>query len=53
MDKIVNAGIRITRKCNMNCPYCNIVSRETEDLSLEKWMETFGHVYKTLILFDK
>lgn len=39
MDKIVNAGIRITRKCNMNCPYCNIVSRETEDLSLDKWIE--------------
>ena len=36
---ILNAGIRITRKCNMKCSYCNIQSIVKEDLSLEKWME--------------
>lgn len=39
MDKIVNAGIRITRKCNMNCPYCNITYRSAEELSFEQWRE--------------
>ena len=25
-NKIVNAGIRLTRQCNMKCMYCNIQS---------------------------
>ena len=41
-DFIVNAGIRITRKCNMKCMYCNIQNTEREDLSLEEWQEALN-----------
>ena len=34
---IVNAGIRITRKCNMKCMYCNIQNTDRKDLTLDEW----------------
>ena len=36
-DRIVNAGIRITRNCNMKCNYCNIQYNEKDELSLDEW----------------
>ena len=36
-NKIVNAGIRITRRCNMKCMYCNIQNTVRNDLSLDDW----------------
>jgi len=38
-NEIINVGIRITRKCNMKCMYCNIQSVEREDLTLDEWKE--------------
>lgn len=36
-NKIVNAGIRLTRQCNMKCIYCNINSAIRKDLTLDEW----------------
>ena len=36
-NKVVNVGIRLTRKCNMKCTYCNIQSIEREELTLDEW----------------
>ena len=36
-NKIVNAGIRLTRQCNMKCMYCNIQNTIRKDLTLNKW----------------
>lgn len=36
-NKIVNAGIRLTRQCNMKCMYCNIQSTVRKDLTLNEW----------------
>lgn len=41
MDKIVNAGVRITRNCTMRCKYCNITARKRKDLSYEEWKDAF------------
>ena len=37
MDKIVSVGIRITRKCNLKCPYCNITSTNKKELTTNEW----------------
>lgn len=39
MKNPVVAGIRITRNCNMMCPYCNIPNQPKKDLTLEEWMK--------------
>ncbi len=39
---IVNAGIRLTRKCNMKCMYCNIQNTDREELSLEEWKKAIN-----------
>lgn len=36
-NKIINAGIRITRECNMRCQYCNIQAEKRKTLSLAEW----------------
>lgn len=36
-NKIVNAGIRLTRQCNMKCMYCNIQNTMRKDLTLNEW----------------
>ena len=36
-NKIVNAGIRITRNCNMKCQYCNIQNTKRKELTLDEW----------------
>lgn len=36
-NKIVNAGIRLTRLCNMKCTYCNIQNTIRKDLTLKEW----------------
>lgn len=36
-NKIVNAGIRLTRQCNMKCMYCNIQNTVRKDLTLSEW----------------
>lgn len=36
-NKIVNAGIRLTRQCNMKCMYCNIQNTIRKDLTLNEW----------------
>lgn len=36
-NKIVNAGIRLTRQCNMKCMYCNIQNTVRKDLTLNEW----------------
>lgn len=36
-NKIVNAGIRLTRNCNMKCRYCNIQNTNKKELSLGEW----------------
>lgn len=36
-NKIVNAGIRLTRQCNMKCMYCNIQNTIRKDLTLSEW----------------
>ena len=35
-NKIVNAGIRLTRNCNMKCMYCNIQNTVRDELDLKK-----------------
>lgn len=37
MDSVVNVGIRITRRCSMNCMYCNINAQKRTELSVEQW----------------
>ncbi len=44
MDKVVNAGVRITRNCTMQCKYCNISARKKEDLSYDEWKDAFSIV---------
>lgn len=39
---IVNAGIRLTRRCNMKCMYCNIQNTDREELSYDKWKEAIN-----------
>lgn len=34
-----NAGIRITRNCNLRCPYCNIPNSPSKDLPIGEWMK--------------
>ena len=46
-NRVVNAGIRITRNCNMNCSYCNIQSIQKPDLSIEQW-KVAGNILKRL-----
>lgn len=47
----INAGIRITRSCNLNCPYCNIQSVKKEDLTLEQWKKA-GEILKKIGIKD-
>ena len=47
----INAGIRITRSCNLNCPYCNIQSVKKEDLTIEQWKRA-GEILKTIGIKD-
>lgn len=39
---IVNAGIRLTRRCNMKCTYCNIQKADYEELSYEEWKKAIN-----------
>lgn len=47
-SKVVNAGIRITRNCNMKCQYCNIQNTIRNELTFDEWkkaikiMQTIG-----------
>lgn len=34
---ITEAGIRITRNCNLKCQYCNIQSIKKNDLTIDEW----------------
>lgn len=45
-NKIVNAGIRLTRKCNMKCMYCNIQNTIREDLTLNEWKKAVDIIKK-------
>lgn len=36
-NKVVNAGIRLTRRCNMKCRYCNIQNNSKDELTIEEW----------------
>ena len=47
----LNAGIRITRKCTMNCIYCNIQSEKKDELSLEEWKKV-GYILKKIGIKD-
>jgi len=38
--------IFITRKCNLNCPYCNVIRNQYADLSLAEWHEEFKYFDK-------
>ena len=52
MNKMfLNAGIRITRKCNMNCMYCNIQSEKKSELTLDEWKKA-GNIIKKLGIKD-
>lgn len=51
MSNIVNAGIRITRDCNLKCPYCNIQSIKKKELSLEEWKKV-GVIIKKIGITD-
>lgn len=39
---IVNAGIRLTRKCNMKCMYCNIQNTDRRELNLSEWKKAIN-----------
>ena len=45
-NKIVNAGIRLTRQCNMKCNYCNIQNTVRKDLTLEEWKKAIDIIKK-------
>lgn len=47
----INAGIRITRNCNLKCPYCNIQAVKKEDLTLEQWKKA-GAILKSIGIKD-
>lgn len=36
---IKNAGIYITRRCNLNCTYCNVNNTNLNELEAKKWCE--------------
>lgn len=36
-DFIINAGIRITKRCNMKCNYCNIQSQKIDEMDINRW----------------
>lgn len=42
MNKPTVAGIRVTRNCNMMCPYCNIPNQPKENLKLEEWKQALS-----------
>ena len=46
MDKIVNAGIRITKKCDFNCPYCNIRNSMKKDMPFERVIKSLEIIKK-------
>lgn len=33
------AGVFLTRKCNMNCSYCNVPNFKTAELSVDEWKD--------------
>lgn len=45
-NSIVNAGIRLTRQCNMKCTYCNIQNTIRNDLSLKEWKNAVDIIKK-------
>ena len=46
MQNPVVAGIRITRNCNMMCPYCNIPNQPKKDLTLQEWKQALEIINK-------
>ena len=50
-NKLLNAGIRITRDCTMKCPYCNIQAEKKGNLSLDEWKKV-GSVLTKLGITD-
>ena len=50
-NKIINAGIRITRECNLKCPYCNIQAVKKNNLSLNEWKKA-GSILKKIGITD-
>ena len=45
-NKIINVGIRLTRKCNMKCMYCNIQSTAREELDIIEWKKAIDIIKK-------
>lgn len=45
-NEILNAGIRITRDCNMKCSYCNIQSNKRKNLTLNEWKKASNIIKK-------
>ena len=45
-NKIVNVGIRLTKKCNMNCTYCNVKESYHKDLCLSDWKRAVDIIKK-------
>ena len=33
------AGVFITRRCNLRCPYCNVPNLNTPELTFEQWIK--------------
>ena len=46
MDKFVTAGVWITRRCNLRCPYCNIPKENFKELKLKEWIEAINIIQK-------
>ena len=51
INNITCAAIRLTRKCNMKCMYCNIQNTKREDLSIEEWKKALK-ILKNLDIKD-
>lgn len=43
-NRVVNAGIRLTRNCNMKCMYCNIQNTTRRELTFEEWKQALSIV---------
>lgn len=51
IPKLVKAEILFTRKCNLGCPSCAIVSNKYEELDIDGWKKAFDGLKKVGVPF--